>query len=641
MVMRHIHTIDMNGHSITMVIPARVFKSNDFVPFLKQHSQSAVETAQSILRDTKGIPVKGCQKYHICKLITNHRSSVVQSSPKITCTSSATGQPAEFVDLICTMPCQIGGHHAKALIDTASNHSMVTRTFLDRHLIRYTPRQGTTTGISGSAAPSLGRVSLRTRIGRRYVDIIYTVVESLPAAAADTYRPNEALLALDALQATNIKLHFEKPHQRRPRIRIKVPPEPRYSKRASHRIAKPWYHVIHVEQNYTTESSPLDEFLISKTAMKSLIEKSQNGGDPVYVAHVRPATAQMNVACAGTKKSGYLATQVPPGHVPQDISDIPQSIKNVIDRHKEPGGTLGPPPPNTAATGFEMDIELLPGARPRAARQYRLTPREELELEKQLKHLITMGWVSPSCSPWASAVLFAPKPGGKLRLCIDYRYLNENTIKNTYPLPRIDTLLDQLSGHRYFSALDLHSGYHQIKLSESAAPKTAFRTPDGLYQWTVMPFGLTNAPSVFQRAMHVVLQGLIGKICLAYLDDIVVLGKTQQEHARNLDLVLSRLAQHNFFCNLDKCQFAMQEIKYLGHIVTADTVKPDPYKVEVLQNWPVEDIKQSPNQIRSFLGLAGYFRRFIPKFPTLAAPLLQHVNSKEPLPWSEQCVQPF
>ena len=147
-----------------------------------------------------------------------------------------------------------------------------------------------------------------------------------------------------------------------------------------------------------------------------------------------------------------------------------------------------------------------------------------------------------------------------------------------------------------------------------------------------MPFVLTNAPSVFQWAMHVVLKGLIGKICLAYLDDITVLVCTPEEHAANLDSVLSRLHEHQFFCNVEKCQFAMQEIKYLGHVVTADTVKPDPHKVEVLRAWPSADIQQSTNNIRSFLGLAGYFSRFIPEFQTLAAPLFERVSSKEKLP---------
>ena len=156
-----------------------------------------------------------------------------------------------------------------------------------------------------------------------------------------------------------------------------------------------------------------------------------------------------------------------------------------------------------------------------------------------------------------------------------------------------------------------------------------------------MPFGLTNAPSVFQQARHVVLKGLIGKICLAYLDDTIVLARTPEEHAANLDTILSRLhaCMNTSSSATWKCQFAMQEVKYLGHGVTADTLKPDPYKVEVLRAWPSVDIQQSTNNIRSFLGLAGYFRRFIPKFPTLTAPLLERVSSKEKLPRTTQCEQ--
>ena len=233
-------------------------------------------------------------------------------------------------------------------------------------------------------------------------------------------------------------------------------------------------------------------------------------------------------------------------HQTKDTTKIPSCIHDVINKHKAPGGTLSPAPPNTTA-GFEMNIKTPPVARPRAARQYQLTPHEHSELEKQIQLLIYMGWKQPSVSPWASSILFAPKPWGKLRLCVDYRYLNENTVKNTYPLPRIDNLLDNLKGHQFFSALDLASRYHQIRLSESAQPKTEFRTPDGLYQWTVMPFGLCNAQSVFQQAMDVVLKGLIGKICLAHLDDIIVLARAPEEHARKLDTVLSHLHEHQLF----------------------------------------------------------------------------------------------
>ena len=628
--LRHIHTIDMRGHKITMVIPARTFDSSAFVPFLRLHTQSTVDEACNILCFKSGTAVPGRQKYHICTLVTNRRASILPEPQKCATTVQADAVP--FVDLLCTVPTKISGHFAKALVDTAANHSMITRSFLEKHSIAYTSQHSVTIGISSSQTPCLGHVTLDTRVGRQVIPARFTVVEALPSAAADSYTPNDALFALDVITHTGMNISFKKP-----RIIITVPPPK--SKRG--RKGRTWYHVIHLDHSkYTTESSNLDDFILSDRELKSLTTKARKGQTPLYVAKIKPVMEQAPTCCAGTKK-GYLADQVAPAHVPQDQSFIPACVKTVIDQHTKPGGTLGPPPPNVSASGFEMDIDLLPGTRPRAARQYRLTPREELELEKQLQHLISMGWVQPSVSPWASNVLFAPKPGGKLRLCIDYRYLNEHTIKNTYPLPRIDTLLDQLRGHKFFSALDLASGYHQIKLSGDAGPKTAFRTPDGLYQWTVMPFGLSNAPSVFQQAMHVVLKGLLGKICLCYLDDIIVLARSEEEHARNLDVVLSRLATHNFFCNTTKCQFALTEIKYLGHVVTSDTVQPDPYKVQVLQNWPAADLRQSTNQIRSFLGLAGYFRRFIPKFPTLAAPLLQRIKSKEQLPWTMQCDKSF
>ena len=628
--LRHIHTINMNKHKVTVVIPARLFNSASFLPYLARHTHSIVDEAKNLLTFLSGQPVPGHQKYHILTMTSNQRKSVLPPATK--CAASTKAPPADFVDLVCTMPARVHGHFTKALIDTASNHSMVTLSFLQKHDLSYHAQPYTTTGISSSSAPCLGSVNLDTRVGRRLIAVKYTVVESLPSAAADMHDPNEILFALDVTSAVNMNIEFK-----HPRIVVTVPPD----KHARRRKAKMWYHIInHANQKYTTETSKLDDFVAKPAELRSMVNKASQGKAPLYAVNIKPTTDSMYNSAASRKK-GYLSQQQAPAPQTQDTANIPSCIQEVVNKHKEPGGTLGPAPPNTTACGFEMCIETLPGARPRAARQYRLTPHEHSELEKQIQHLIDMGWIQPSVSPWASSILFAPKPGGKLRLCVDYRYLNENTVKNTYPLPRIDTLLDKLKGHQFFSALDLASGYHQIRLSESAQPKTAFRTPDGLYQWTVMPFGLSNAPSVFQQAMHVVLKGLIGKICLAYLDDIIVLARTPEEHARNLDTVLSRLHAHQFFCNVDKCQFALQEIKYLGHVVTADTVKPDPHKVEVLRAWPSLDVQQSTNHIRSFLGLAGYFRRFIPKFPTLAAPLLERVSSKESLPWTIQCERSF
>lgn len=623
--LRHMHDLELNGHHITLAVPARLFKADAFVPYLQRHSSPIVDEGRRLLMYNSGLPVPGQQKFHLLTLVSNH------SSHKLTSLATRSSH-VPFVDLLCTMPLRIHSHKLKALVDSASNHSMITASFLARTGIPYTASACQTYGVSDTAAPCLGQVTVDTRVGRHVLPVCYTVVDTLPTAAACMHEPNEALIALDVITAVNMRVDF-----RQPRIVITIP-APKHAPRSQR---KPWYHVVHTQSTgrHTTESSSLDDFVCSQRELKRMTAAATRGAQPLFAVHIKPVIENSNVCLANRR--GFLSQQTAPAHVAQDPASIPDEVQAVIDRHRADGLALGPAPPHTSATGFEMDIETLPGTRPRAARQYRLTPVEESELEKQLQKLVSMGWVEPATSPWGSCVLFAPKPGGKLRLCIDYRYLNEHTVKNTYPLPRIDTLLDKLQGHKYFSALDLASGYHQIRLSDSARPKTAFRTPDGLYQWTVMPFGLTNAPSVFQSAMHTVLHGLINKICLAYLDDIIILAQTKEEHALNLDAVLTRLHEHQFFCNFDKCQFAMTEIKYLGHVVTADTVRPDPYKVSVLESWPEQDLRDSTNNIRSFLGLAGYFRRFIPKFPTLAAPLLERLNSKSPLPWTAHCAQSF
>ena len=606
-------------------MPARLFDSDAVVPYTRRHDHSTVHEACKLLCFASGEPVPGRQKFHFIKLTSNRHG--------LNKAYACVARSLDSIDLLCTMPVFVQNHKIKALVDTASNHSIITCDFLQQHEIGFHAARVLSGGIAGSTAVCLGHVHLSTCVGHQEHIVMYTVVSSLPSA--QWHRPNQALIGLDVISASQMKLDFADAV-----IRISVPS----TNIAVRSRLTDWCHVVPIPRPATTSSSSETclSYLCSRKMTKSMMSQSRRGTSPLYVIHVKPVmTAGLLTCLASDRNQGYLTQQVTPAPEPQDISTIPSPIADVVHRHKNAGGTLGPVPPNTTSTGFEMHIDTLPGARPRAARQYRLSPIEKAELEKQIQHLLDMGWIQPSVSPWASSILFAPKPGGKLRLCIDYRYLNENTVKNTYPLPRIDTLLDQLQGHKYFTALDLASGYHQIRMACDSQPKTAFRTPDGLYQWTVMPFGLTNAPSVFQQAMHVVLQGLLGKICLAYLDDIIIISKTIADHAEHINTVLSRLHEHQFFCNLAKCQFAMTEIKYLGHIVSADSVKPDPHKVQVLSAWPETDLQKSPNNIRSFLGLAGYFRRFIPKFPTLAAPLLEQLKSKGTLPWTQQCTVAF
>ena len=249
-----------------------------------------------------------------------------------------------------------------------------------------------------------------------------------------------------------------------------------------------------------------------------------------------------------------------------------------------------------------------------------MSPLELEELKRQLTDLLEMGFIRPSQSPYGAPVLFVPKKNGKLRFCVDFRALNKLTIKNRYPLPRIDELLDRLQGAKYFSKLDLQSGYHQIRIAEDdgSIQRTAFRTRYGHYEWLVLPFGLTNAPATFQQLMNDILRPYLDQFVIVYLDDISIYSKTKEEHLEHLDEVLTILEQHRLFVGLDKCSFGVQEMEFLGHVVGTDGVKVDPKKVQAVKDWPTpKDVKE----VRSFLGLTGYFRRFIRHYAHKALPL--------------------
>jgi hypothetical protein len=207
-----------------------------------------------------------------------------------------------------------------------------------------------------------------------------------------------------------------------------------------------------------------------------------------------------------------------------------------------------------------------------------------------------------------------------LRLCIDYRPLNVVTIKNKYPLPRIDVLFDQLVGAKVFSKIDLRSGYHQIKIRASDIPKTAFSTRYGLYEYLVMSFGLTNAPAYFMYLMNSVFMLELDKFEVVFIDDILVYSKNEEEHAGHLHVVLQRLRAHRLYAKLSKYEFWLKEIKFLGHTISQAGIVVDPDKVQGVMNWKPPTIVR---QIRSFLGLAGYYRRFIPDFSHIAKPMTE------------------
>ena len=226
--------------------------------------------------------------------------------------------------------------------------------------------------------------------------------------------------------------------------------------------------------------------------------------------------------------------------------------------------------------------------------------------------------IVPSNSPWTSPVVVVEKKNGKLRLCVDYRKLNNVTKKDSYPLPRIDDMLETLSGSTWFSSLDMASGFWQVEMKPEDREKTAFVTKYGIYEFTVMPFGLCNAPATFQRLMDTVLQGILWHFVIVYIDDINIGSRTFSEHLEHLKQVFERLRNAGLKLNPEKCFFFEKKLVFLGHVVSNEGIQTDPDKIAAVKNFP---IPRDVSQLRGFLGLASYYRRFIQNFSKIAEPL--------------------
>lgn len=261
--------------------------------------------------------------------------------------------------------------------------------------------------------------------------------------------------------------------------------------------------------------------------------------------------------------------------------------------------------------------------KPIYTKSYRFPEIHKNEVKTQIDKMLSQGIIRPSTSPWSSPIWIVPKKldssgKRKWRIVIDYRKLNEKTIDDKYPLPNITEILDKLGRANYFTTLDLASGFHQIEIDKQDIPKTAFSALNGLFEFERMPFGLKNAPSTFQRVMDNVLRGLNNEICMTYLDDIVIFSTSLQEHISRLKSVFDRLRNANLKIQLDKSEFLKKSVAYLGHIITPEGVKPNPDKISAIQNFP---IPRTQKEIKSFLGLLGYYRRFIKDFAKITKPL--------------------
>ncbi|WVZ70804.1 LOW QUALITY PROTEIN: hypothetical protein U9M48_019441 [Paspalum notatum var. saurae] len=293
----------------------------------------------------------------------------------------------------------------------------------------------------------------------------------------------------------------------------------------------------------------------------------------------------------------------PPLDIPPAVSNLLREYADVFPKDLPPG--LPP------LRGIEHQIDLIPGARLPNRAPYRTNPDETKEIRRRV------------------LVLLVPKKDGSWRMCVDRRAINNITIRYRYPIPRLDDMLDELSGAIIFTKIDLRSGYHQIRMKLGDEWKTAFKTKFGLYEWLVMPFGLTNAPSTFMRLMNEVLRPFVGLFVVVYFDDILIYSKTMEEHLEHLSVVFDALRTARLFGNMEKCTFCTQRVSFLGYVVTPQGIEVDSSKIDAIRDWP------TPTTIRSFLGLAGFYRRFVRDFSSIAAPLHELTKKGVPFAWGD------
>jgi hypothetical protein len=309
--------------------------------------------------------------------------------------------------------------------------------------------------------------------------------------------------------------------------------------------------------------------------------------------------------------------------IPPAVADCLQEYADVFSKYLPPG--LPP------LRGIEHQIDLISGAHLPNCASYRTNPDETKEIQRQVQALLDKGYIREYLSPCSVPVLLVPEQDGSWRMCIDCRAINNITVRYRYPIPCLDDMIDELSGAILFTKIDLRSGYHQIRMKLGDEWKTVFKTKFGLYEWLVMPFGLTNASSTFMRLMNEVQRHFIGLFVVVYFDDILIYSKSREDHLKHLSVVFDALRTARLFANMDKCIFYTR-VLFLGYVVTPQGIEVDSSKIAAIQEWPTPT---TVTQIQSFLGLAGFYRRFVRDFSSIAATLHELTKRDVTFAWSD------
>uniref|UniRef100_A0A1J3IJH6 Reverse transcriptase domain-containing protein n=1 Tax=Noccaea caerulescens TaxID=107243 RepID=A0A1J3IJH6_NOCCA len=361
-------------------------------------------------------------------------------------------------------------------------------------------------------------------------------------------------------------------------------------------------------QEFTIQGDPsLNNSAISLKALLKAIERHGEG---------------MIVEYCGMQIEGIVTEEPPAGYA--------QLLEDFAGVFAEPTGL----PPSR---GKEHTIVLESGASLVSVRPFRYPQIQKSEIEKQVASMLVGGIIQESGSPFSSPVLLVKKKDASWRFCVDYRALNKVTVTNSYPIPMIDQLLDELQGAVVYSKLDLRSGYHQILVKAEDVPKTAFRKHGGHYEFLVMPFRLSNAPATFQSLMNDVFRPYLRRFVLVFFDDILVYSQTEREHQDHLRQVLTVLQQQQLYANRRKCQFGSSKIEYLGHVISSEGVAADDGKIQAMVTWSVP---RNVKELRGFLGLTGYYRKFVRGYGEMARSLTALLK-KDQFKWLEEATESF
>ena len=341
--------------------------------------------------------------------------------------------------------------------------------------------------------------------------------------------------------------------------------------------------------------------------------------DELFICHIRDTSLD-----TATKDDGDGGSDT------ESFSSHHKDAKKIIREFKSifPDELPKKLPPKRA---LDHKIDLVDGAKPPNLPIYRMSDYELKELKKQLDNLLACGFIRPSVSEFGSPCLFVKKKDGTMRLVVDYRKLNDITIKNSFGLPRADEQIESVRGMKWFTKPDLHSGYNQLRVVDADQHKTAFKCRFGHYEFTVTPFGLCNAPSSFQAMMNTVLYPVLGTKVLCYLDDVLIYSPTLKQHVEDVREVLELLRKNELFVKLKKCEFFRNKVSFLGHRVSGDGISVEEDKIKAIQQWPTP---KTVRQIQSFLGAASYYRKFVPKFSQIAAPLIELLKRDTPWNWT-------